>query len=537
MATEQVSDDVSTGLRTTRDDRSPPGLRVTWIAWDSAFRGSGLAISDRIVAVDGEALDPAGEDVKYSRYVGSISERERWKKRGAREGQRVSLTVRRGAERLEIHGELRAARSWRGDDNRPLLSPQGPDRLSNDGFVGGWGGWYDKLVESLSNVLDGSWRHRIDNRARLRMLLDEKPRVDLLIARWPGPFADILAADFAAATKYLEGRVYEVTPDDLAYRNLGAVRAAEIRAAAKAARASFLATHEAQTIPAFPAVNAMSISARETVAGKVVVLPPFGRGSQWQVGRRHWFAAGDDRQGYYFIDAHSEAMERAFAADWRYMKLIDPKQKYPHAIIGRIGPNPKMVVKDDRAHTGLHVEPIAVTIGDDAVFVDLTRRDGDLSRYAGEPEVPPLPVLSPALSPAEVLQLFFASLKRGDQATWTACFATWSVRSYGPGQIYYSPHDPPHPPALEREWVRAREAILGPVHDVRVVAVDPPELLVTPELCPGAPTVEQVVVEVDHIGLIDGVYRAYANSRLHRVWPLQRRNDGAWRIATYDQGI
>jgi hypothetical protein len=276
----------------------------------------------------------------------------------------------------------------------------------------------------------------------------------------------------------------------------------------------------------------MSIDAREKVAGKVVVLPPFGRGSQWQEGRKHWFAAGDDRQGHYFVDAHSDAMERAFAADWRYMKLIDPKPKYPYSIIGRIGPDPKMVVKDGRAHTGLHVEPIAVTVGDDAVFVDLTRREGDLSRYAGEPEVPPLPTLSPALSPAEVIQLFFSALKRGDQATWTACFATWSVRNYGPGQIYYSPHDPPHGPGLEREWVRAREAILGPVYDVRVAAVDPLEILVTPELCPGAPTVEQVVVEVDHIGLFDGVYRAYSNSRLHRVWPLQRRNDGPWRIAS-----
>lgn len=537
MPTEQVSEDLSSGVRTATEERSPFGVRVTWINWDSAFRESGLAIGDRVVAVDGERLDPASEDFKRHRYLGAFTEHERWKKRGAREGQPVVLSVLRRGEALEISGSLRAKRSWRSDDNRPLLAPDGPITLSNDGFAGGWGGWYEKLVERLSITLDGSWRHRIDNRARLRDLLSEKPRVDALCARWPGKFADILAADFSKAAHYLEGRSYQVTAADLEYRGLGAARAAQIRDAAKSARAAFLAARAADVIPLFPAGDAMSISVREKVIGKYVVLPPFGKGTQWIEGRRHWYAAGDARQGYYFVDVHHAAFERAFSAQWRYMKLIDPKPKYPYAIIGKIGPNPKMVAKDGRAHTGFDVEPVAITFGNDDLFIDLTPNDGEETRYAGEPIAAPLAELSRTLSPAQLIELFFALLKRGDQRAWNACFATWEVRNYGPGRIFYSPQAPTYPPALEREWVRARDLIQGPVYDVRVATVDPVEIAVSPEMLEGAPLVEQVLVEVDHIGLIDGVYRAYADNKVHRLWPLQRRDGGPWRIAIHDQGI
>lgn len=537
MPSEQVSEDLSSGVRATIEERGPFGVHVTWINWDSPFRETGLAIGDRIVAVDGERLEAGSEEIKRRQHVGSFSEQERWKKRGAREGQAVVLTVLRRGEEVEVSGALRAKRSWRSDDNRPLLAPDGPVTISNDGFAGGWGGWYEKLVERLSITLDGSWRHRIDNRARLRDLLAEKPRVDALCTRWPGNFANILAADFSKAANYLEGRTHQVTAADLEYRGLGAARAAQIREAAKTARAAFIAKLGAEVIPLFPAGDAMSISVREKVAGKYVVLPPFGKGSQWIEGRRHWYAAGDARQGYYFVDVHHEAMERAFSAQWRFMKLIDPKPKYPYAIIGRIGPGPKMVAKDGRAYTGFDVEPVAITFGSDELFVDLTERDGDESRYAGEPIAAPLAEFSPTLSPAQLIDLFFAALKRGDQQTWNACFATWEVRNYGPDRIFYSPQAPTYPPALEREWVRARELIQGPVYDVRVAAVDPPELMVSPSMLEGAPLVEQVLVEVDHIGLIDGVHRAYADNKTHRLWPLQRRDGGPWRIAIHDQGI
>ncbi len=46
---------VRTGLRTDEELESEPyGFRVTWIDWDSPFRGTDLRIGDLVVAVDGE---------------------------------------------------------------------------------------------------------------------------------------------------------------------------------------------------------------------------------------------------------------------------------------------------------------------------------------------------------------------------------------------------------------------------------------------------------------------------------------------------
>ena len=53
-AQEIVGAELGSGLQTTPMlDANPPCLRVSWIRWDSGFRGSGLRIGDRIVAVNG----------------------------------------------------------------------------------------------------------------------------------------------------------------------------------------------------------------------------------------------------------------------------------------------------------------------------------------------------------------------------------------------------------------------------------------------------------------------------------------------------
>ena len=59
---EVVFDNLRSGLGTDNMlEADPPALRVTWIAWDSGFRGSGLEVGDQIIAVEGAALArPAG---------------------------------------------------------------------------------------------------------------------------------------------------------------------------------------------------------------------------------------------------------------------------------------------------------------------------------------------------------------------------------------------------------------------------------------------------------------------------------------------
>ena len=54
-------DELTSGLKTLADfNAAPPGLRVTWIAWDSPFRGSGLAVGRTWVALLENGQQPDG---------------------------------------------------------------------------------------------------------------------------------------------------------------------------------------------------------------------------------------------------------------------------------------------------------------------------------------------------------------------------------------------------------------------------------------------------------------------------------------------
>jgi hypothetical protein len=84
--------------------------------------------------------------------------------------------------------------------------------------------------------------------------------------------------------------------------------------------------------------------------------------------------------------------------------------------------------------------------------------------------------------------------------------------------------------------VRARRLLEDRVFDVRVVAVEEARVVIEPTAFAGAPKIEQAVVEVDHVGLFDGQYRPFMDVNVHRVWPMQRRDGGPWRV-TIDRGI
>jgi hypothetical protein len=53
---EKLLDTLHTGLVTSEElEAKPYGFRVTWIKWDSGFRGTDLQIGDRIVGMDDES--------------------------------------------------------------------------------------------------------------------------------------------------------------------------------------------------------------------------------------------------------------------------------------------------------------------------------------------------------------------------------------------------------------------------------------------------------------------------------------------------
>lgn len=73
---------------------------------------------------------------------------------------------------------------------------------------------------------------------------------------------------------------------------------------------------------------------------------------------------------------------------------------------------------------------------------------------------------------------------------------------------------------------------------MRVVWVDEPVEVFGAGAFDGAPTIEQVRIEVDHLRLTDdgGGARSFGAVGLRRLWDMQRLNGGPWRIAT-DAGI
>ncbi len=415
--------------------------------------------------------------------------------------------------------------------------PSGPDYLGTDGFDdGSWSGWYEKRVQFMSDVLDGVWLRRINSRNLLKEHMEAWPRVEFYLKKYPGPFADVLKADWEAVRDSLLGTRYEITPADLAYRELGEKRAAQVSAAARTAREAFLREHAADLIDASPIPDPMSMEAREKATGKLVALQPF-RDSDWfNEGGKAWLCTGSP-EACYFVDADSPSMRKMFDAGWRYSKLVSANLPEVYAVIGRIGPNPKMLVRNDAAWTGLLLDAAAVTAGDDHLFVDLTV-DDPRPPFAGERELadPGHLELSDDASPDKVLAAFFTALKVGSEESWKALFATWEAVRWDDGKVYYTAFKPPSENTLSSEWLRARRLILDRIYDVRVSETGEVEALMDGSEFQGAPKVERVQMVVDHVGLFDGEYRAFSDIDTHRLWPMQRRDGGPWRIAG-DWGI
>jgi hypothetical protein len=212
---------------------------------------------------------------------------------------------------------------------------------------------------------------------------------------------------------------------------------------------------------------------------------------------------------------------------------VTPKLPDTLAVIGRIGSSPKMLVVGDAAVAGLSVEPLAVSHGD-ALFVEVVRED---STYAGEALIGGIESapLSPGAPPEEVLAAFFRALKVGDEETWRGFFVTWDATIAG-GRPWYRPFAGPAEAALSREWLRARGVLDKIVHDIRVLEAGEIVSLFRGDEFDGAPAIDQVLVETDQIGLFDGEYRAFKDLHVNRLWKLQRRDGGPWRVVT-EKGV
>ena len=411
------------------------------------------------------------------------------------------------------------------------MAPGGPDPLfEKDGFDSAWQSWYEKLVKRETEVLDGGWqRSSFNNRNLLAKQLEDKKRVDLLRSKYPGKFAETVAADWQRVHDSLLGKEHHITAADLEYRSLGEKRAKQIAKAAATARKAFLARLHAETIQPFPATNPINGNL-SAVAGKVVVLPVMNNRS-WIIEAGHGYLySGDTDKGLYFIDSQTPEMKKVFDATFRYQQLVSPDIKETYAIIGRIEPQPSMRMVGSRAYAGLAVKPIGVTVGDQ-MFIDLTA-DGTAVKFAGEAALPkPGAVrVRDDATPKQVMQAYIEALESANKDAWKALYADWYVTVYSDGRVSYEPHY--WVGVNDSDWIRARRLILDKIYAINVVDVGLIETVLRGDEFPGAPKIEQVVGELEHIGKFDEGYRPFKDVNVRRVWTLQRKNGGRWRIIT-----
>lgn len=533
-------DSLNSGLSTTfAFDEEIPNLRVSWIGWDSGFRGSGLKVGDRIVAIDGRAIsrpkDLAELQANGSRMLGQYGEAVAWQQAGVQEDHEISLRIRRrrvpgtGWAELDVRGRLRLNRTYVNANNRQLFGPDGPDRMGYDeGSPTTWSFWYEERARTWGRLLDGYIESgTINNVYELSVHMEQQSRVCRLVQQYPGPFADAVQADFDAVRAALVGRAYALGPDALAYRKRGEELVREVGEAARSARAAFMAAHAGEFLPGFPEVDPV-LGDRSGLVGRLVELPV--------VTAREWIAQGEQtffvfQQGQYwcFADAQSSPMTRALRAARRYEASVAPDLRAEYAFIGRLRPEPALVVVSGRGQFGLWVDPVAVTIGGNC-FVDVSVDSTEPAAFAGEAGLVDQGIALPPddAEPAQVLTAFFDALKLGDAKLWRALLSEVEVFVPDRGTPRLNPmaqyrHD--------QTWTDARRRIMNDICAVMVVWTGDRRTVLDTHHFDGAPLVEEIDLEVDHLRQgEDGSHTVVTGIGLRRRWPLRQINGGPWRI-------
>jgi hypothetical protein len=150
--------------------------------------------------------------------------------------------------------------------------------------------------------------------------MEDKPRVDFLGEKYPGPFADAVRSDWEAVRARLAGTRCTLAADALDYRQLGEQRAKLV--AARLPPPGFHDQRAAEIIPAFPSLNPLRDDCSK-LAGKLVVLPPIAP-RDWLVSVGATYLAASQNGYWYFAPLASPAMRRLFSALVRYRRFVSP---------------------------------------------------------------------------------------------------------------------------------------------------------------------------------------------------------------------
>ncbi len=533
--------DLISGLTTRAQFGAAPAcFFVDWVAWDSPFRPAGLRPGDRIVAVDGTPVAPPADDRALQRYsqgfIGQLNESAGFS------GAPVRLTIRRrapakGWQTIEVTATPTPRAVYTNAEGRRALSPDGPDEMESDGFSGSWGSWLEIVVNAMQAILARGWQDRsFVSQAELHMFRDaHESRIAALSEKYPGPFAEAMKADCAATIARAAGAEIPLPPDALEFRRRGEELAAAVRDAATAAWQEAQTRVADSTIPAFPTGHPIRDGMADK-AGKHVLLPPLGN-SDWIADTgRTWFAASQNDE-WIFIDAEAPPAQSVLEAQLRYRRRVTPDIGASWQFLARILPEPRLGMIGEEARFGLQAEPVAALVGDGAMCVDLTA-PGAAFGHEGAPGAPfageaalatriPTPPPDDA-DPVAVLAALVEAVKQDDIDTWRALFADWWVETLDDGRAVVHPHIV----TVQDSWFEdARRSILGRVLDARPVWQDDIRVVRDGSAFEGALRIEEVLVELDHVGEFDGVTRSFNDVTTTRWWTLQRVNGGPWRVA------
>lgn len=515
-----MSDEIESGIKT---EVMADGFRVEWIQWDSDFRRSGLDVGDFILGVNGKPLDR----VKHYKAVGQYAESQLWDEVGATTEQAITLNVRRDQKIFNVVGKLHAHYFYYDAAQKPALAPGGPTSLANDGFDAPWSSWLEKTIAKYSYALLRMWVQRSFNtRTELTQHVESKARIDFLLQKYPGAFADAMLSDWTRVMECLRGKKIELTEADLEYRALGERRKA---IAKQEATKVWEALRKDVTGAAFPVP---AVAERLKVVGKIVELPPVTFRDMVNDLGKAFMAIGSPSDGYYFLALESPTLFRFYKAMYRYKGQINPTLPEKYRYLARVNDDLQMITVKGRAHTGLSLELLAVMVGDDECCIDLRF---DPPTFAGEDKLSSFaPIgIDAAAPPERTIEAMIQAIKLGDQKTWQSLFADWRVVTGPGGRETIDAASAPRVAALTGEWERSRKNIMGEVLDVRVERVEPSKQVLA--RADGLPEVAQVRIWVDHFGCFDGEVRAFKNLNINREWILQRLDDGPWKIVSVQQ--
>lgn len=529
-----LSQDLKSGLKTTLiDEGGELYVRVSWINWDSGFRDSGLLIQDRIIGVNGTPLmlpeDPKERRISRDRVIGGLTESKTFAEMGLQDGQQITLQVLRrnvpgqGFTKREFTGSVRLERSYSTREGKPAIAPGGPENLGRNDVGDTWMSWLERRVAEWSAFLDGRWFNKFDSRRELASHLELKPRIDAALSSYSGEFSRRLAEDWQLVADCLAGRKVELPANALEFREQSERIEKAIAEAGDAAWTKFLNDNSA--VDQLPTINLVRAD-RAALTGKVIALPGLTLRETVKDGDRTVFYTNhSDYHAYVFADQPS--MGRFWQRLGDYQARVEPRVPEKYDVIGRVRPQTKLIVSPRAgAKIGLDIEALAVRVLGH-FFVDVT---GDApfagAEFATARGTPPPP---DDASPTDVMRAYVQSLKNGDEKLWLALFADW-VAWNEPPRPYYRAFN--RYTNFADDYTRARGLLLHKVSHVEPAWESEPRTVLKGDEFDGAPKIEEVSVIMDHIDSFDGQTRVFNSIEVARVWTLQRRDGGPWRITS-----